>query len=348
MPDLDWDLLDRYFAGVCTPAEQERFERWLAEAPNRHRMEALRRALAAIDAGSAPRLDAAGLLGSIKREIAAERAVAPAGRATPVFRIPARRHWSAVAKVAAAVLIVVGGALVARAWHRQVGTTPRADTVMRAVITPRGQRATFRLPDGTRVMLGVASRLERPADFGTRSRDIYLTGEAYFEVTRDEQRPFVVHAGDIVARDLGTEFVVRAYPDDPHARVVVREGKVAVSSKAASDPTTASVIAPGQVGRLGADGVSIVQPADTTAAFAWMEGTLVLHDIPLRDALPQLGRWYDLEFRLADPALGSIPLSGSFKDQLTKDELSALAASVGLEQVSRGRVVTLYRKAGGS
>ncbi len=349
MPELDFHLLDRYLAGACTPAEREQFEQWLAEAPaNRRRVEAIHRALAAVEAQTAPPLDTAALLFSIKRELAEARALEPIGRPARRFAIPARRHWSTLTKIAAAVLILLGGAMLGRTLHLRRDGTATPDATMRAVATPQGQRATFRLPDGTRVMLGVASRLERSADFGARTRELYLTGEAYFEVTHDEHRPFVVHAGDVVARDLGTEFVVRAYPDDPHARVVVRAGKVALRAAAAQDSTTGRVVEAGQLGRLTSEGVPLVQPADTSAAFAWTNGLLVFHDTPLRDALPQLSRWYDLEFRLADTSLGRIPLSGRFKDQLTEDELNALAASVGLRQVRQGRVVTLYRKAAGS
>jgi transmembrane sensor len=85
-----------------------------------------------------------------------------------------------------------------------------------------------------------------------------------------------------------------------------------------------------------------VEQVDTTALFGWIEGWLVFDDTPLRDALPQLSRWYDLDFRLADSALGKLPLSGTFKEQLADDGLDALAASLGLRQVRHSRVVTLY------
>jgi ferric-dicitrate binding protein FerR (iron transport regulator) len=190
-------------------------------------------------------------------------------------------------------------------------------------------------------MLGVASTLRYPADFAGGPRGVSLEGEAYFEVVHDERRPFVVRAGELVATDLGTEFTVRAYPEDAGVRVVVREGRVAIRA-AGSAAAPERVVAPGQLGRLGAGREPAVEPADTAAYFAWTEGRLVFDGTPLRDALPQLSRWFDLEFRLADSTLGDVPLTATLKTQPTPDVLDNLAASLGMRQRRLGRTVTLY------
>jgi transmembrane sensor len=167
-----------------------------------------------------------------------------------------------------------------------------------------------------------------------------LQGEAYFDVVHDERRPFVVRAGGLVAKDLGTEFTVRAYREDAGPLVVVRSGRVAIRAAGGSAPER--VVAPGQLGRLGAGRETTVEAVDTAAYFAWTEGRLVLDRVPLREALPQLSRWFDLDFRLADSASGSVPLSVSLKTQPTTDVLNNLAASLGMKQRQVGRVVTLY------
>lgn len=165
-------------------------------------------------------------------------------------------------------------------------------------------------------------------------------GEAYFDVAHEAGRPFAVRAGGLVARDLGTQFTVRAYPEDVGARVVVREGRVAVRTASPGGPE--QVVDPGQLGRVAASGVLIVEPADTAASFAWTQGRLVFDSIPLREALPQLGRWFDLDFRLADSAMGDIPLTASLRTQPTADVLDNLAASLGMRRRQHGRTVILY------
>jgi ferric-dicitrate binding protein FerR (iron transport regulator) len=190
-------------------------------------------------------------------------------------------------------------------------------------------------------MLSPGSVLRYSQNFPRERRNVALSGEAYFEVVHDERHPFTVRAGDLVATDLGTEFVVRAYPEDAHSKVVVRQGLVGIQGK--KESRHIAPVRPGQFGYLAADGRPVVQPADTATAFAWTNGWLIFDRMALADALPQLGRWYDLEFRLADSSLAKIPLSGTFKEELTDSRLKLLAASVGTQYVRQGRVVMLYR-----
>jgi transmembrane sensor len=334
MSGMDWELLDRYLARECSAEERLRVERWMAEAPsNRRRVELL--ADATVTAPATPRTEVWELI---------ERQLDAPGKSFSLASQPAR---SSLTKVAVVLLVLGVGALAGRAVFspRPEPSTPAP--AMRVVRTPPGQRASFRLPDGTSVMLGVASTLRHPVGFGGARREVELEGEAYFEVVHDESRAFAVRAGDIVAVDLGTQFIVRAYRDDHHARVVVREGKVALRAASAQDDSAQQVLLPGQLGRLERNGTPVAERVDTSVYFAWTEGRLVFDDVPLRDALPQLSRWYDLEFRLADSSLGRVPLTATFRNQPTEDVLDLLAASLGMRQVRSGRTVTFYSATSG-
>ena len=341
MSEIDWELLDRYLTGEATAVEREQVEAWLAEDPERWaQITALRDALAQA-ALSDPAVDLAKaeVWARLERELAgAGQGIRPRRAGVPEFTVPSRRAWSTPVQIAAALLVTVlgGGAIAALLWRGG----PQAPAV-RVVATTPGQRTMFRLPDGTRVVLGVASTLRYPAAFDGGARDVSLEGEAYFRVVHDERREFIVRAGNLVAKDLGTEFTVRAYREDAGARVVVREGRVAIRA-AGADAAAARVVAPGQLGQMDAAGQPTVQPADTAVFFAWTDGRLVFDRTPLREALPELSRWFDLDFRLADSAAGSIPLSANLRTQPTPDVLTNLAASLGLRERRSGRVVTLY------
>jgi transmembrane sensor len=347
MSDLDWELFDRYLAGMATPAERERFEQWLADDPDHPALIlALGGSLAALEAGVTEEEREA-----VWRRVAERTGVVlpvsgtPASSRLPRFalREPARPRWRVGAGLAAAAVLAAGAALVGRELLMG-GRGSEVAAAERVVTVPRGERARFRLSDGTEVLLGPGSTLRHPAAFAGGLREVALEGEAYFTVEHDERRPFRVRADDLVATDLGTEFLVRAYPESGGARVVVRSGTVAVRPIQAGDSAGAGrVVRPGEVGLVDAGGVSRVEPADTAAYFAWTTGTLVFDGTPLREALPQLSRWYDLDFRLADSSLGAIPLSGRLDQTLTPARLDLLAGSVGLEQVQRGRTVTLYK-----
>ena len=348
MSEMDWQLLDRYLSGNASPEEQERMEAWLAEDPQHWaQLAAVREALekAALSDPAVERARAE-VWARIEREIGgagnqAGRDRVKRPRRVPEFIVPTRQRWFTAARLAAALFVaVIGGTAIGFLLLRRPSSTP-AEAMQVARTTP-GQRAMFRLSDGTQVVLGVASVLRYPREFGKASREVSLEGEAYFEVVHQKSRPFVVRAGDLVAKDLGTQFTVRAYPDDAGARVVVREGRVAIRAASREAGGPLRVVAPGQLGRLGGGGEPMVERADTTAWFAWTEGRLVFDGIPLREALPQLGRWFDLEFRLADSALGDVPLSATLRTQPTPDVLNNLAASLGMRQRQNGRLVTIY------
>ncbi|MEO7987669.1 MAG: FecR domain-containing protein [Gemmatimonadales bacterium] len=329
MSGITWELLDRYLSHECGDAERELVERWLSQGRTRPLIsESLSEATAAI---SPSRPEASRRSRRRFAWLIATPAELP--RVIP-FRL---LKLAALAAAVGGVGILGWQGLIRRAREAPLGAG------VRVAATPAGQRATFRLIDGTRVVLGVASTLRSPSRFGrSEPREVELTGEAYFEVAPGEGRPFVVRAADVVARDIGTSFLVRAYPEEPHARVVVREGAVAIRPKHAPDTASGGLVASGQVGQLDASGVLVVEEADTTADFSWLSGRLTIDHLPLRDALPQLSRWYDLDFRLADSRLGDTPLSAILGPRLTPDVLDLLARSLGMRQVRNGRTITFY------
>lgn len=343
MSQIDRDLLTRYLAGQVSREESERVEAWLAEDPDRWDELVNLRDVARDQALGGPALEQAQeeVWARLRSDLSGDVELGPIqGKRRP--RGPARefafssgRRWVNGAQLAAALFIAATAGAALAVWHR---TRQPAPAAMRVATTAAGQRAAFRLPDGTEVMLSVASTLRYPADFAMGRREVMLEGEAYFDVVHDVRRPFSVRAGPLVARDLGTAFVVRAYANDAGARVVVREGRVDVRPLRGPRVT---VVAPGQEGRVALDGTVAVTDADTSAAFAWLTGRLVLKGVPLREALPDLGRWFDLEFRLADSRLGDIPLTVSLTSQPTPSTLRSLAAALGLEQTQHDRTVTL-------
>jgi ferric-dicitrate binding protein FerR (iron transport regulator) len=342
MKDLDWELFDRYLANAASPAERQEFERWVAERPERTEfLAAWQQGLEKMESGIAAADREAVWTGPLEH-VGTEGAARRANPRPPIYSLGERRKsWSRGPAIVAAGLLAIGTVLAARALLLDSARRPGTE---RVVTVPRGEQGRLRLPDGSQVILAAGSTLRHPADFPRDSREVTLEGEAYFAVEHDSGRPFRVHAGDLVATDLGTEFLVRAYPEEAGARVVVRTGEVAVrATRSPAASREEQVIRPGQLGRLEPSGVPRVERADTAAYFAWTRGTLVFDGTPLREALPQLSRWYNLEFHLADTSLGGIPLSGRLDQTLTEARLDLLAGSLGLEQTRRGDIVTLAR-----
>jgi transmembrane sensor len=331
-PDIDWQLIDRDLAGAATPDDARAIEAWLAADPARRAwLDALRER---VHAGET-RWD----VDSAWARVADRTTRAPAApRVLPLRATPtAPRRWSWVARAAAVVLVVAGAAY----WWRSTPARPAvvAESPMREVAATRGGRAEVRLIDGTRVVLNAGSRLRYAADHGARGRDVWLDGEGYFEVKHDAARPFRVHARGGVAEDLGTRFVVRAYPELREVEVMVAEGVVALRRDDGTARDSA-VLRAGQLGSLADDGRVRVDEARADRYLAWTEGTLVLDDMPLTDALPLLARRYDLTLRVADESLGARRVVGRFRDQSASEVLDAIALALGARYERVGRAVT--------
>ncbi|HEX9487112.1 MAG TPA: FecR domain-containing protein [Gemmatimonadales bacterium] len=233
---------------------------------------------------------------------------------------------------AAAIVAAVIGA--GAAWW--VGHDTRAVAQARPIreyTTPRGRRAVLRLLDGTEITLNADSKLRAPVPFAALQRDVYLEGEAYFSVVHDAARPFVVHTAGGAIQDIGTRFGVHAYRDAERERVAVVEGAVAL----AGTPLRA-----GQVATLSRTGtIRVLRNARVADELAWTRGRLVFTNVPLEEAAERLGRWYDLDVRVADPALARRPVTGSYGDEPVAEVLTLITAAVGARYEWQGRTVAI-------
>lgn len=343
----DYILLDRYLAGECTADEREQVARWIAAEPGRGElvdwMRGLERAARRLPAPPDPEALWRGLerrLGEAEPVVEAERRSRPVPRFTGVLP-ESRNTWFSTALRVAAVLALVSGSI---ALWRLAGerVVPEQPVAMRTFATNAGERAVFGLVDGSRVTLGASSRLDVPDTYDRQSRDVYLHGQGYFEVVPNPEKPFRVHSGRAVTQVLGTKFGVRAYDEDSVA-VVVAEGRVAFGMPDSAG--RGAILGRGDLARLAADGrVRVERGVDVDRYLAWTRGRLEFVNAPLDEVLPELARWYDLEFTLADRALAERPLTASLGTESAVEMLRLLEASLDVRVERAGRVVVLRPK----
>lgn len=166
------------------------------------------------------------------------------------------------------------------------------------VVVPEGKDMKLTLADGTQVWLNANSRFTYSTSFIGKERKVSLQGEAYFKVAHDAQHPFIVHAGDMQTRVLGTEFNVDA-SDASHPHVTLVEGSVSVSSM--NHPAN-KVIVPGEDAALNAQGEIKVSHVDTHDVACWREGVELFDNVSLRDILVRMGSWYNVNVVCHDDA----------------------------------------------
>ncbi|HEU4587610.1 MAG TPA: FecR domain-containing protein, partial [Gemmatimonadales bacterium] len=321
LSDADWERLERYASYRGTPEELAETERWV-NASDELRAIARGMRTAGLPPGSEePEWNEEVAWHRVSRRLRWFSRPSLASTSTARRRI---ERWTA----AAVILVVAIPSMVIALRHRSAPVAPSAATApapARELASRRGERAAFDLPDGTRVMLGAASRLRVPGSYNQpgAGRDVYLDGEAYFEVTHDSLRPFRVHTALGIAEDLGTEFVVSTYPEVRGMRVVVASGVVAVHrdrrgarerEPGAPPPPPLVTLTRGDLARLDSAGTATVRQVDPAPYLAWTRGTLAFRGAPLRDVVPQLARWYDIDLRLAGGALGNRRLTASFSN----------------------------------
>jgi transmembrane sensor len=156
--------------------------------------------------------------------------------------------------------------------------------------TPVGGQYQVILPDGTKVWLNAASSLKYPTLFKGGQRTVELTGEAYFEVTKNAAMPFYVKANNMQVKVLGTHFNIMAYNNEPAIKTTLLEGSVQLSSGTANN-----TLKPGQQGVLDKYGKINVSDVNAEHAIAWKNGYFEFNRSGIHEIMNQLARWYDIE-----------------------------------------------------
>lgn len=215
----------------------------------------------------------------------------------------------------------------------------------REIVTKYGQRTHLRLSDGSLVIINAGSKFKVPEVFPDSIRRVQLSGEAYFEVTPDSNRPFIVYTGNTVTRVLGTKFGIRAYNEDDRVAVVVVEGKVALRSTAApGDP--GRQITKNQIGIVTETGSPAISDVKDVAPYlGWTKGNLVFAHDSLGQVITGLERWYDIDIKLKDSALAGRNFTGRFTARQPLTEvLDAIALSMGLKYERRASTIYFNTK----
>lgn len=184
---------------------------------------------------------------------------------------------------------------------------------MNKVIISYGKKSMIVLSDGTKVWLNAGSQLVYPAVFGSKTRQVTLIGEAFFDVAKNPQNPFIVRASDVSVQVLGTRFDVSAYPEDKIIQTVLEEGKVNLkySGKGILGREYVVEMQPNQMVEYDkTSGDANSKMVDVAKYISWKDGMLEFEKVNLGRALMQVERFYNVKIHLADPEIGTYKLSG--------------------------------------
>jgi transmembrane sensor len=207
-----------------------------------------------------------------------------------------------------------------------------------SIITPNGNRSQLLLPDGSRVWLNSGSTL-RYHSFSGKTREVELIGEAYFDVVKMPEKPFIVHAEGVNIKVLGTSFNVRCYPEDKNIEATLLHGAISVTHK--NDPGKKTILLkPNQKLSISKiftltnnstidipysvdDLDSTVQPTQLVET-AWVYNRLEFKNTDFRTLAAKMERWYNVKIVFADENVQQLRFVGSFEKETVEEALSAL------------------------
>jgi len=176
----------------------------------------------------------------------------------------------------------------------------------------RGATFCLRLSDGTRVWLNAESSLRYPVLFTEKERSVELTGEAYFEVAKNEQAPFLVTSGNQVVKVLGTHFNISSYTENKFIYTTLLKGEVEVFQK--DNPHNQCILIPNRQSVFSKQDHSVSShTVDASVFVAWKEGRFVFDNESLENIMQTLSRWYDLKIVFTNPYKKQIRFTGNLK-----------------------------------
>ncbi|SMO55030.1 FecR family protein [Saccharicrinis carchari] len=180
------------------------------------------------------------------------------------------------------------------------------ELIYNTIKIPYGGEYHLILSDGTRVWLNSGSSLKFPVNFIGEKREVSLQGEAYFEVVRNSEKPFIVRTGHSTTRVYGTSFNVMCYEDDMVEQVTLIEGKVGFNINGKQ-----TLLHPGQQVELSLNNSKVeVKKVDTSIYTSWTGGVLKFKNMPIRELAKKLTRWYDVDFYFANSSVEEINFTG--------------------------------------
>ena len=211
---------------------------------------------------------------------------------------------------------------------------------------PYGKQFALVLSDGTKVNLNAGSSLRYPVQFiEGKQRKVFLSGEAYFDVTKDKKHPFIVNANEVNVQVLGTEFNVSFYPEDSHINTVLVEGAVSLYEESKENNESEYVsLTPGNMASWDKEQRDIaIKKVDVTIYTAWKEGRLLFRATPFNSIRKKLERHFNVVIENQYPLLETQVYSASFKEESIEEILNAFKEDTPFEYKMENNKIILIK-----
>lgn len=264
----------------------------------------------------------------------------------PSLKVTKSKGYSVWLKIAAVVAIVLAGVLV---YNREAIFFNKTDQLaLKQAETKATEIKTIVLADGSTVKMNSGSSLKYPDHFTEDTRDVYLSGEAFFDVKKDAQHPFIVHTEQLAVKVLGTAFDVKAYQNDAFTETTLIRGKVSISLK--NNTAQTYILKPNDKFTLAGDKASMSQLShfsgtvtDSVIETAWTNHELIYKNNRFDEIAKLFERWYDVKIAFKEADLKTVKFTGHVDKETIAEALNVLKLIENFNYSIKGKNVYIYR-----
>lgn len=311
------ELMSRVLSGEAAPEERSALEKALAEDSNLLERYQLMQQFWNEHETVSPAEVEAGL-----NKVLNSLQLAPT---TPVVRLSNKGFWWKRG-LAAAVIIMVFGSIAW--WYVYRQNDNNAALALLEKHNARGTKSTIVLPDGSKIWLNADSKIKYPPTFAGRLREVYLSGEAFFDVAKDATKPFIIHLSKGTVKVVGTSFNIRAYENEKLIETSVSTGRVAfipARTKTIQQPDTIFITPNNKVRYSLNDDQVKVEPTAAAEDKAWTDGKLIFKALTLEEIAIELERNFGKKVVFVDEEPKQYRLTGTFENNSLEDILFYLS-----------------------
>lgn len=211
---------------------------------------------------------------------------------------------------------------------------------------PSGIRSKVILPDGSRLWLNAESKIGYNIPFVRESRQIELSGEAYFEVTKNTKAPFIVKTADTKIRVLGTQFNVKAYPEEERIEVALKEGSVEFSVlNSKSKYLQKEMVVNDYLVFDKVENKINIENKNIDQYISWYQNILMFKDVPIIEWARIIERWYGVKIDIADEDIQNYHFNGTIKNETVRDVMQILEMTLDVSYTIDHKNITIQKSA---
>jgi transmembrane sensor len=362
-------LIVSFLENELTGTESKTLQDWLAESnSNKIHFKQVYKIWAATDMLNANSNDVNSVLEKVKLQIQHS-----ASHLKPRVN-KTRQLFVNVGKWAAVVFVsVYTGALIYSRLEKVPSNTTSAAIYYNEVTVPLGAKSKIRLPDGTEVILNAGSKLSYSTEYGKKLREVEFSGEAYFKVAKNKNKPFIVHTSKTSIEALGTEFNVKAYPNENIIETILVEGSVAIRKTDTEKNIKGSrnnetiILKPGQMLQIVKNEVEEKQPViikpsdnaevaeslkpienqkdmrlgsiDVQIGTSWKDARWIIRGTNLKDLAVLLSRRFNVNIQLKDSTLNQYKFTGLIENETLEEVLNIIKFTIPINaKIDKGDV----------